>query len=276
MPAPIPFFSDCALSTRLEAAEAAMLTALVRTLSSARPERHPAVLPIAGGCAAFLGADVSPSRAVGLGMSGPVASSDVDALEDFYRSRGMAVRILVSPFADPSLFEQLGAHGFRVLELDSMLVRRIEPGEVFPAPAGDAVVRGARPDEAAAWVRTSLEAMLESSEPPRAEVVEIFSASFHTSSSRYFFASIGDAVAGTGALDIHEGAAYFFATGTLPVSRRRGVQGALIAARLAAAQAAGCDVCFSRTAAGSSSQRNLERQGFRSIYSRASMIKRFD
>jgi hypothetical protein len=67
-----------------------------------------------------------------------------------------------------------------------------------------------------------------------------------------------------------------FATGTLPASRKRGAQGALIGARLAAAQAAGCDICFSRTAAGSSSQRNLERWGFRAIYSRASMIKRFD
>lgn len=253
-----------------------MLAGLVRTLAAYRPERLPVVLPIAGGCAAFLGADVSPSRAVGLGMSGPVASSEIDVLEDFYRSRGMPVRILVSPFADPSLLEQLGAHGFRLVELDSMLVRRIEPGEVIPSPAADVVVRLARSEEAASWVGTSLEAMLESPDPPRPEIVEIFSASFHTASSRYFFASLGGVVAGTGALDTHGGAAYLFAAGTLPISRKRGVQGAIIGARLAAAQAAGCDVCFSRTAAGSSSQRNLERWGFRSIYSRATMIKRFD
>lgn len=253
-----------------------MLAALVRTLAARRPEKQAVALPVAGGCAAFLGPDVAPSRAAGLGMNGPVAASDVDALEDFYRSRGMPVRILVSPFADPSLFEALGAHGFRLIELDTMLVRSIEPGEAFPSPDGDVTVRAARTDEASAWVHTSLDGWFESPEPHRPDVVEIFEASFHTSSSHYFFASLGGAVAGAGATDIHQGAAYFFATSTLPASRRRGVQAALILARLAAAQAAGCDLCFTRTAAGSSSQRNLERCGFRVAYSRASMIKRFD
>jgi hypothetical protein len=121
-----------------------------------------------------------------------------------------------------------------------------------------------------------MEGMFESPEPPRSDLLEIFGAGFHTPSITYLIASIGGVIAGTGAVDIHDGTADLFATSTVAASRNRGVQAALILARLAIAQATGCDLCFSRTSAGSGSQRNLERHGLRPVYSRASLIKRFD
>lgn len=271
---PTFFFADHALSARLEAADAALLAELSLAIANHRPESHAVALSIAGGCAAFVG-PIPPSRAAGLGMRGPVTTSELDALEDFYRSRGVPARILASPFADPSLFEQLGARGFRLVELDTMLVRRIEPGETLPSTTGDIAVRAARPEEGSAWVRASFEGMFESPAPPPADRLATFEAGFHAPGITYFFAEAGGVTTGTGATHIHEGAADFFATSTLPASRNCGVQAALIVARLAFAQAAGCDLCFSRTMAGSGSQRNLERCGFRPVYSRATMIKRF-
>ena len=66
--------------------------------------------------------------------------------------------------------------------------------------------------------------------------------------------------------------AQFTGAATLPAHRRRGVQTALLAARLAAA-AAGCDLAVITTAPGTRSQRNAQRQGFDLLYTRAILIK---
>jgi GNAT superfamily N-acetyltransferase len=91
----------------------------------------------------------------------------------------------------------------------------------------------------------------------------------------YLFASVGGAIGGTAAVYLHGGAAYLFAASTLAEHRGRGVQGALIAARLALAIERGADLAFTVTAAGSTSQRNFERRGFQPVYSQALLIKQF-
>jgi hypothetical protein len=50
--------------------------------------------------------------------------------------------------------------------------------------------------------------------------------------------------------------------------RRRGLQGALLEARMRYAQEHGCDLAMMVAEAGSESQRNAERQGFRVAYTR--------
>ena len=60
---------------------------------------------------------------------------------------------------------------------------------------------------------------------------------------------------------------------TLPASRRRGVQSALLQARLVRAREAGCDMAVVTTQPGSKSQENVQRAGFELIYSRAVLVK---
>jgi GNAT superfamily N-acetyltransferase len=275
----VAVFVDHALSARLEAAEAAQLEGLVRTVSARLPDRGTAVASIAGGRAAFLGPHAAISRAAGLGMSGPVTAADVEALEGFYRSRGTEARILVSPFADESLFERLGERGFRLDGLDTLLVRRIEADETFPSvspAASDVAVHLAAPEDAAAWVHTSLAGFAPPGEPPALDRAAIFEAGFHEPGSAYLAATVAGVVAGGGALHRHGATAHLFAASTLPAFRGRGVQSALIAARLAIGRDAGCDLAFVGTAPGSAAQRNFERWGFAPVYSQALLIKRFD
>jgi N-acetylglutamate synthase-like GNAT family acetyltransferase len=92
----------------------------------------------------------------------------------------------------------------------------------------------------------------------------------------YFFASTGGAIAGTAAVHCHASTARLFAASTLAAYRGQGAQSALIAARLAFARDNGCDLAFASTAAGSASQRNFERHGFRPVYSQALLIKCFE
>jgi GNAT superfamily N-acetyltransferase len=84
---------------------------------------------------------------------------------------------------------------------------------------------------------------------------------------------VADQPVGGGALLAHEGLGIFSMDGTLPQFRNRGVQAALIRARLAAAITAGCDLGLAHTSPGSTSQRSYERQGFRVAYSRATLVR---
>jgi predicted acetyltransferase len=60
---------------------------------------------------------------------------------------------------------------------------------------------------------------------------------------------------------------------TAPAHRRRGIQSALLATRLADATAAGCDVAVITTQPGSKSQRNAQRAGFDLLYTRAVLVR---
>ena len=60
---------------------------------------------------------------------------------------------------------------------------------------------------------------------------------------------------------------------TLPAFRRRGVQSALLSARLAEARAANCDLTVVTVEPGSRSQANVQRRGFVPLYSRLVMAR---
>jgi ribosomal protein S18 acetylase RimI-like enzyme len=86
---------------------------------------------------------------------------------------------------------------------------------------------------------------------------------------RLYLARVGGTPAGAALLTLDDDLGYLASASTLPEFRRRGVQAALIAARIADAGAAGCDAVSSQAEFGSASQRNLERSGLRVAYTKA-------
>jgi GNAT superfamily N-acetyltransferase len=72
---------------------------------------------------------------------------------------------------------------------------------------------------------------------------------------------------------LFEGIAQLAGAATLPEHRRRGIQGALLAARLEAACRAGCELATVTTQPGSKSQENVQKQGFELLYTRAILVK---
>jgi GNAT superfamily N-acetyltransferase len=83
----------------------------------------------------------------------------------------------------------------------------------------------------------------------------------------------GGAIAGGASFRTAEGIAQFTGAATAPAHRRRGIQTALLSARLADAAAAGCDIAVVTTQPGSKSQQNVQRQGFDLLYTRAVLVK---
>lgn len=86
---------------------------------------------------------------------------------------------------------------------------------------------------------------------------------------RLYLARVGGTPAGAALLTLEDDLGYLANASTLPEFRRRGVQTALIAARIADAADAGCDAVSSQAEFGSASQRNLERAGLRVAYTKA-------
>ena len=76
-----------------------------------------------------------------------------------------------------------------------------------------------------------------------------------------FLARINGVTAGGAVLSIHDDVAYLAAASTLPAFRNRGIQGALIDARIECARALGCNIVAGQAAWATSSQANMQRAG---------------
>jgi GNAT superfamily N-acetyltransferase len=79
--------------------------------------------------------------------------------------------------------------------------------------------------------------------------------------------------AGGASLRLTEGVAQLCGAATLPEHRRRGVQTALVAARLEVAGREGCDVAVVTTQPGSKSHENAQRRGFELLYTRTVLVR---
>jgi GNAT superfamily N-acetyltransferase len=90
-----------------------------------------------------------------------------------------------------------------------------------------------------------------------------------------YLARVEGKVAGGATLAIRDGVAGLFGASTLPAFRKRGVQTALLHARLERAAEAGCDLAVCLAQPGSSSERNIVRRRFTVLYTRVKFEKEF-
>jgi GNAT superfamily N-acetyltransferase len=270
-PAPqvLPDFVDLELARRLEMAEM-ILPDCLEGLRRYSPSDPAETLHVAGGIAFFGGVEYPVNQTVGMGLQGEVTPADVDRVEDFFRSRGVASTILVSPLADHSLRMLLGQRGYAIAEFNSVLIRRIDPREPFSLPAGVAIER-VTPETLQPWMSAIAQGFAQ-----HITVAEsVFGGFAALPGALPFLARIeGKVAGGCGGRVITEARiAALFGTATLPEFRRRGVQTALIAQRLHEAAKAGCEYAVVSTLPGSGSQRNMERRGFRLAYTKVVMTR---
>lgn len=258
-------FADLDLARRLEGADAARYADYAHARPNVMPELNPAVLPVAGGVAVYAGANSPYSRAVGMGLYGPVAEVELTRVTDFYCGYGVPGQVSLCPLADCSLLELLNRAGYRLRMFLQAWYRELTPGMPLPSPAPGILVRPIRPAEADLWVRVAFSGGLDSDDvqPNRTAVIATYPFMAHTTC---YLAWLDGQPAGAATLALHNGVASLFGTSTRLGFRNRGVQTALLVARLTDAVAAGCDLALIHTEPGSPSQRNVERLGFRLAY----------
>lgn len=218
---------------------------------------------IAGGCALFAGADSPFTHALGLGMSGVVTSEEVDRLEEFYFSRGSDCLIDLCPLADAGLVQAVTTRGYQVIEFNNLMVRAIVPEDEFYAAPESLQIHRAGDDEMKLWGWTVASGFSGLINPPP-ELVAL-----SEPLSQFGEAWLADG--GGAALSFAENVALFFGDATVMSARGRGIQTALIRARLARAAVQGADFAMATVIPGSGSHRNYERAGFRLLYMRVNV-----
>ncbi len=233
---------------------------------------------IAGGVAAFRGQNSLLNGAIGLGLGGPVEAEEVAMLVDFFESRGLPAHIDVCPYADDSLLLWLAHFGFVVTGFEMVLAQPLADGRLRRRPRrpdarqgrdGGVRVRTATSDEERDTWATLVAAGFSGGTPTDLDI-ECARALAGRPGTVHFIGYLNEEPAGAGLMRVSDGVAFLAADATRPAHRRRGVQQALLAARVSAAREAGCDLAVIEAAPGGVSMRNQQRAGFMTMYTRVS------
>lgn len=255
-----------ALSRRLEGAQADGARRFVTACRRLTAESPGVWLEVAGGVAVYAGPDSPMNGAVGLGLSGPVSADDVARLREFFHSRGEAAVVEVSPFADSSLLKRLAHDGFRLNECKMRwLADPNSMASAEPAPGPVTVEECADRDLWPAVVARGFN----DGRPLEASDLDLARGFAAMDGVVLFLGRVNGEPAGGGALDAASGIAAMFAGSVLPAFRGRGVQSALVAARLAWARRHDVSWVTVETDPASISQRTMERAGFALAYAKA-------
>jgi GNAT superfamily N-acetyltransferase len=265
------------LARRIELAEAQAAVGGAETMRRLRPDRGAAVEQIGGGLAIYCGANSPATQAVGIGLDGPVNEEEFDRLENFYRSRSEPVRVETCPLAGASLIGHFGKRGYCVTEFSNVSVLALDGGcgaQNLPGPPPGVVIEEVGHEQIDLWTLTVTQGFAENGRvvPEIVEVMKMFALS---AGVECYLARVEGKVAGGATLAIRDGVAGLFGASTLPAFRKRGVQTALLHARLERAAEAGCDLAVCLAQPGSSSERNIVRRRFTVLYTRVKFEKEF-
>jgi GNAT superfamily N-acetyltransferase len=265
-------FVDQGLAARLELAHAWRGIHYARAQHALHPARAIQIEAVADGYAIYAGPGSPLNRVVGLGCSGPVTPAKLTEVERLYARQNAVVQIDLCPLADPSLLALLKSHHYRLAGFQSVLVLPLDQPDGWATLPFELEVRQAAPQDAERWIRTTAQGF-EDTEEPSPDALDILTPNFYSANATCYWALINGEPAGGGAMYHQEGVVELGGASTRPAFRRRGVQTALIRARLAAARALGCEFAVALTEPGSDSQRNLMRKGFELAYTKAILVK---
>jgi len=269
-------FVDKALARRLESCEEMPQVLYARIFQKTRPEVGAAEEEICGGHMVFAGLGSPIGRATGVGLERPFTADDLDRIEQFYRARKAPSQVDLTPMHEPAVFELFKERGYAIAELNNVLYRKLDANEKSPAPPAACNIRRSHPEEAEITGAIVENAFFPDGapEPFRGLMAPLY----QMEDALAFVATFDDkpVACGTGLVIADHKVFALCGAGTLANYRGRGLQTALLRARMAAALEAGCEYAVVVTQGGTTSQRNAERLGFRVAYSKVTVIKQLD
>lgn len=259
-----------AMASRFERAEGMASVGFAAARAARDPQVGATSTTFGSTVAIFDGATSPITQTFGLGLEPDLPGDPdamLDAVEHWFAARGAPIHHEVCAFAAPAVVSRLPSRGYVPTEASVVSLRAIVEADRL-ATSGAATVRRIVSDEVDAWADASAAGWRSEGEA-LADFVRDFGAVMARADGVHCFVAEKDGiVAGTAALRLSDGVALLAGASTIPAARRSGVQGALLAARLAFAASAGADVAMIVTATGSQSQRNAQRAGFNPAYTR--------
>jgi ribosomal protein S18 acetylase RimI-like enzyme len=266
-------FVDKAFARRLEACEEMPQVLYARAFQEIRPQVGAEEKKICGGHMVFAGLGSPIGRATGIGLDRKLTEDDLDQVEHFYRENGAPAQVDLCPLHEPEVFEMCRKRGYSIAELNNVLYVRLDADENFLAPPPGCTIRRGQAEEARE-LGSIVEHAFFPEGPPEA-FRDLLTPLYRMDGAITFAAEIDRKTVACGAgLVIPEHRVFAICgAGTKAEFRRRGLQTALLRARLAAAAKAGCEYAVVVTQGGTTSQRNCERLGFRMAYSKVTVIR---
>ncbi len=204
----------------------------------------------------------------------------LDEIERAFSACGAPVQIELAHLVDPAIGALLTDRGYRLVSFENVLglalkgeYERVTPPGVEVRPSGE--------DEFDSWfdvvadgfTHPDPQGVPSHEEFPREVIARVMRDLVAAAGVMRYVALRDGVIVGGASVRMAEGVAQLAGAATAPAHRRRGVQTALLSARLADAAAAGCDVAVITTQPGSKSQQNAQRQSFDLLYTRAVLVK---
>lgn len=257
---------------RLEACEGEASRRLAEAAASLSPDSGAEWARVGGGLAVYTGKTLPINRAIGMGMEGPLDPGDWEAYESFYISRGFPPELDICPLADTSLFRALTGKDYRLnrfLSIHAMMGRPAKRSTGNPAYSKIEVheVNPADQNSVRQWVRIVTCGFVGRPDYSESES-RVFDAAAKATGTRLYLASYHGSPAGGGILKVYGQTALLSTASTAANFRGRGIQAALLDARIHDAFGSGCDLLGVMASPGSASQRNILRAGFHEIYTK--------
>jgi len=276
----MPLFCDTALAERVERAEAQLIARATQAAHRRRGGGAGFVMAVAGGVATFAEPGSPFNKVAGLGFAAAPSVRDLDEIEEAFGAHGGDVQIELSHLGDPRIVALLTDRGYRLTSFENVLglaldgeIERVAPQGIEVRPSGD--------DEFDTWLDVVAEGFaqpdtqgLPSHEHFPRDVLARAERDFAAAGVARYLALRDGVPAGGASLHTADGVAQLAGSATAPAHRRRGIQSALLAARLMDAAAAGCDIAVVTTQPGSKSQQNVQRRGFHLLYTRSVLVKK--
>lgn len=267
------------MAARIERAECGLLAGAAAAAEERAADVPVVALPLAGGLAVWTASDAPFNKVAGLGFAGAPAAAELAAVESAFAARGAAVRVELATLGDPAVVDLLTGRGYRLAGFENVLGLPVARALATDGVAGVAVTECGPADlvdwmdaVAGGFAAPDQQGVPSDEEFSREALEQAFGDLAHARGFRRYLARRDGEVAGGASARYVGGVAQLCGAATLPRHRRRGVQSALLAARLAAAAAEGCDVAVVTTQPGSKSQENVQRLGFALLYARAVLV----
>ncbi|MFF2086803.1 GNAT family N-acetyltransferase [Nocardia sp. NPDC058176] len=270
-------FCDRDLAARIERLETAAIAGGVEAARRRSPSGF--VLPLGGGAACFAEVGSPLNKVAGVGFGAVPSAGEWERVEAAYAEVGVPVQVELAHLADSRIGAELTGRGYRLTSFENVLGRRL----VGRTSSASAQIEVRRDDESGfeVWLEVVVDGFASPDDDgsptheefPREAIAAVMRDMAGVGDTRRYLAYRDGVPVGGASMRIDAGVAALAGAATLPAHRRRGVQTALLAARLADAAAAGCDLAVITTEPGSKSQENAQKSGFGLLYTRAVLVK---
>lgn len=255
----------------------------------ARERCADALIAPVGGAAAVYGGPGEPfNKLAGLGFA-PLDDEVLAEIEREFDARDAPLQVEFAALGDLGIAARLARRGYHLVNFEHVLGLELTKAAIDRAAAeyeahvtSGVTVRRTVDAEAAQWIDAVSTGFAHADVfdgPPsheafaRETLERVYKDFARVPGLVSYLAHRDQAIAGGGSLRIIDGLAQLCGAATLPDHRRRGVQSALLRARLVDAAREGCDLAIVTTQPASKSQENVQRAGFSLLYARAIMVR---